>query len=309
MIESNPRVSVVIPTYMRETSYLLRAVSSIKNQTYSNTEIIIVDDNPPGSDFRIMTIDFMNQFDNDPNVIFYMNEHSIGGALARNNGIHAASGQFITFLDDDDEYLPEKVSKQVSFMLAQDCDMSLTDLKLVNDNKVVVDYREYPNLDTSDKQSLLKYHLMRHLTGTPTFMYKANKLKEIGGFQDAKMGQEFYLMLKTIENDLKICYLPECDVIAYRHKEGGISQGKNKIIGENELYDFKKKYFHLFNHREKMYIKFRHHAVMTIAYKRNSEYFKSLMSGVIMFFSSPIDFVKEISRFVLNISKERRMEI
>lgn len=309
MIEKNPRVSVVIPTYMRETRYLLRALNSIKNQTYSNIEIIIVDDNPPGSEFRNKTIDFMKHFENDPNVVFYMNEHSIGGALARNNGIYASSGQFITFLDDDDEYLPEKVSKQVNFMLTQDCDMSLTDLKLVNDNKVVVDYREYPKLDTSYKQSLLKYHIMRHLTGTPTFMYKANKLKEIGGFQDAKMGQEFYLMLKSIENDLKICYLPECDVIAYRHKEGGISQGKNKIIGENELYNFKKKYFYLFNHREKMYIKFRHHAVMTIAYKRNKKYFKLLLSVTIMFLSSPIDFVKEISRFFMNISKVRRTEI
>jgi hypothetical protein len=139
-------------------------------------------------------------------------------------------------------------------------------------------------------------------------MYKAHKLKGIGGFEDANMGQEFYLMLKSIERDLKIGYLSDCDVIAYRHNEGGISQGKNKIIGENALYDFKKKYFAIFTIREKMFIRFRHYAVMVIAYKRNKQYLQSLRSAIIMFLSSPVDFVKEVSRFSSNIFNKRRLE-
>lgn len=308
MSDTNPRVSVVIPTYKRDTKYLLRAIVSIQNQTYKNTEIVIVDDNPPDSEFRKRTIDFMKQYTDNPDVIYFVNEKNMGGSLARNNGIKVATGQFITFLDDDDEYLAEKIEKQLNFMLSQDCDMSFTDLKLVNDNKGVVDYREYSNINSFDKQSLLKYHIMRHLTGTPTFMYKANKLKDIGGFEDASMGQEFYLMLKSIEKDLKICYLPECDVIAYRHKEGGISQGKNKIIGENALYDFKKKYFSIFTAKEKMFIKFRHYAVMVVAYKRNKEYLKALGSAINMFLSSPIDFIKEVSHFSLNLLRKRGTE-
>lgn len=308
MSQTNPRVSVVIPTYKREAKYLLRAINSIKNQTYKNTEIVIVDDNYPNSEYRELIRNFMHQYSNDSDVIYCMNEKNMGGSLARNNGIYAATGNFITFLDDDDEYLPEKIEKQLNFMLDQDCDMSFTDLKLVNDNKVVVDYREYPNLVNFDKQSLLKYHIMRHLTGTPTFMYKADKIRNIGGFEDAKMGQEFYLMLKSIERDLKIGYLSTCDVIAYRHSEGGISQGNNKIIGENSLYDFKKKYFDIFTTREKMFIRFRHYAVMAIAYKRNKQYLQSLKSVSIMFLSSPIDFVKEVSRFSLNIFNSRRLE-
>jgi glycosyltransferase involved in cell wall biosynthesis len=308
MSDTNPRVSVVIPTYKRETKYLIRAINSIKNQTYKNTEIVIVDDNQSDSEYRKLNIEFMKKYTNDLDVIYYVNEKNMGGSLARNNGIEVATGEYITFLDDDDEYLPDKVEKQLNFMVNQDCDMSFTNLKLVNDNKVVVDYREYSDLNSFDKQSLLKYHIMRHLTGTPTFMYKANKLKEIGGFEDAKMGQEFYLMLKSIERDLKIFYLNECDVIAYRHNEGGISQGKNKIIGENALYEFKKKYFDVFTSREKMFIRFRHYAVMVIAYKRNKKYLKSLGSAIIMFLSSPIDFVKEVSRFSLNIFSRRELE-
>lgn len=238
----NYKVSIIIPTYKRS-DYLIRAIDSVINQTYSNIEVIVIDDNDPYSEFRKATEIKMQKYFNNKKVKYLKNDRNLGGALARNVGIREATGDYITFLDDDDVYLPYKIEKQLNFMLSQDCDMSFTDLKLVNDNKVVVDYREYTNLDNSNKESLLKYHIMRHLTGTPTFMYKADKLKEIGGFEDAKVGQEFYLMLKSIEKGLKISYLNECDVIAYRHKDGGVSQGKNKIIGENVLYDFKKKYF------------------------------------------------------------------
>jgi len=304
---SGKRVSVIVPTYKREIKYLTRAIDSIKKQTYINTEIVIVDDNPPDSDYRQNVMHFMRKYSEDPNVIYIMNPKNIGGSLARNNGINAATGEYITFLDDDDEYLPRKVEKQLEFMRLNDCEMSFTDLKLVNENKVIVDYREYSSLKNSNNETLLKYHIMRHLTGTPTFMYKVESLKEVGGFEDAKMGQEFYLMLKSIEKKLKICYLNDCDVIAYRHGEGGISQGRNKIDGENTLYSFKKKYFHIFSVREKMFIRFRHYAVLVIAYKRNNNYLKSLLCVIKMVIASPVDFVRELGKFMFNVSNNRRL--
>jgi glycosyltransferase involved in cell wall biosynthesis len=303
---SDKKVSVVIPTYKREAKFLLRAINSVKNQTYKNTEIVIVDDNLPDSDFRVSTSNFMERYKNDPYVIYIKNPKNIGGALARNKGVNAATGEFITFLDDDDEYMPKKVEKQLNFMIKNKCDMSFTELKLVNEKKQIVDYREYSRLKKFDNKSLLKFHLMRHLTGTPTFMYKAEKLNEIGGFENAKVGQEFYLMLKSIEADLKICYLNDCDVIAYRHSGGGISYGRNKIEGEKTLYSFKKKYFHLLNNREKRFIRFRHNAVMAVAYIRNKNYLQALKSSIKMLMSSPIDFTIEFCRFSTNVLNNRR---
>ncbi|MCR2823814.1 glycosyltransferase family 2 protein [Lederbergia panacisoli] len=304
----NKRVSVIIPTYKRDIKYLLRAIDSIKNQTYKNTEIVIIDDNPPNSNFRKKVQEFMKVYSGDPDVIYLMNSNNVGGSLARNHGIYAATGDYITFLDDDDEYLPMKVKKQLEFMVDNDCDMSFTDLKLVNENKVVLEYREYQSLKKFDKLSLLKYHIMRHLTGTPTFMFKSEKIKEIGGFDDAKMGQEFNLMLKSIEMNLKIRYLADCEVLAYRHNDGGISQGRNKIEGESELFRFKRKYYHLFSLREKMFISFRHYAVMVIAYKRNKNYCRAIFSGILMLLASPLDFIKEGFRFMVNKFRFRKIE-
>ncbi|MFR2987776.1 MAG: hypothetical protein ACLTMR_02840 [Faecalibacillus sp.] len=101
---------------------------------------------------------------------------------------------------------------------------------MYNSSGIVVDFREYTDIPAFDNESLLHYHLMHHMTGTPTFMFKTNKLREIGGFEDAKMGQEFYLMLKSIEKGLSIGYIPECDVKVYKHEEGGITQGKIKLM-------------------------------------------------------------------------------
>lgn len=82
----------------------------------------------------------------------------------------------------------------------------------------------------------------------------------------------------------------------------------NKVLGEKKLYNFKKKYFDLFTFREKMYIRFRHYAVMTVAYKRNNQYIKVIGNGIAMIISSPIDFILELSRYGSNILKLKRME-
>ena len=146
------------------------------------------------------------------------------------------------------------------------------------------------------------------MTGTPTFMFKTEKLREIGGFEDVKMGQEFYLMLKAIEKGLTIGYMPECDVKVYKHTEGGITQGKNKIDGENKLYEFKKKYFAQMSKAEIKFINFRHWAVMVVAYKRNSMYMQMDGSGIKAFVRSPNDFVIQVMSFLNKVYKHKEMK-
>jgi glycosyltransferase involved in cell wall biosynthesis len=299
------KVSVIIPTYKRS-EFLERAIESVLNQSYKNIEILVIDDNEEFTDFRMETEKKMEKYLNDIRVKYYKNIKNLGGALARNEGIHKAEGDYITFLDDDDEYQNEKIQNQVNYMVANNLDMSFTNLKYVNSKKKIIEFREFTDLKFFDKISLLKYHLMRHLTGTPTFMYKADILKKIGGFEDAEMGQEFYLMIKTIENKLKIGYLNDSQVIAYRHKEGGISFGINKIKGEEKLYNFKTKYFNILNNKEKRFIRFRHYAVMSIAHKRNKGYIKFLYYFIVMILSSPIDFIKELYRLTKNTIISKR---
>ena len=299
-------VSVIIPTYKRTWEYLYRAVKSVLQQTYENVEIVVVDDSPDSFEYRNEIKEHMDELCQvDQRVRYLTNEKNIGGSLARNRGIFEAKGFYITFLDDDDEYLPEKIAHQVKFMEEQGCDLSFEDMTIYNDKNDVVDVRQYNDIRRFDNEYLLHYHLMKHMTGTPTFMFKTENLIHIGGFEDAKMGQEFYLMLKAIEAGLKIRYYPICDIKVYKHRGEAITTGKNKINGEKSLYAFKKKYFKRLRLRERLFIRFRHHAVMVVAYIRNHNYLRAIGSGLLALVVSPIDFFGQIFGFFKRVVKGR----
>ncbi|MGP6287403.1 glycosyltransferase family 2 protein, partial [Escherichia coli] len=103
----NIKVSIVIPTFGRPEN-LLRAISSVMRQTYNNLEIIVVDDNGKGSENQIKTEELLND-EKYKDIIYIVLPNNKGGGIARNYGIEKASGEVITFLDDDDYYLCNKV--------------------------------------------------------------------------------------------------------------------------------------------------------------------------------------------------------
>jgi glycosyltransferase involved in cell wall biosynthesis len=102
-----PKVSVIIPTHNRP-ELLPRAIRSILTQTYQDFDIIVVDD---GLKERAENI--VATF-GDPRIFYLKNDVSLGGSGARNRGIREARGTYIAFLDDDDEWLPEKLALQMS---------------------------------------------------------------------------------------------------------------------------------------------------------------------------------------------------
>jgi glycosyltransferase involved in cell wall biosynthesis len=102
---SQPDVSVVIPTYNRSAS-LRRALGSVYAQTLSPDEVIVVDD---GS-----TDDTPAWVESDYSGVKYLRQPHSGVSAARNRGIAAATGEWIAFLDSDDEWQPEKLERQMA---------------------------------------------------------------------------------------------------------------------------------------------------------------------------------------------------
>lgn len=296
MEDNNLLVSIIMPTYKRSI-FLERAIDSLLKQDYKYIEIIVVDDNDPASDYRADTEMKMRKYKSNKKVHYIKNSENIGGALSRNNGIKKSEGYFITFLDDDDIYLKGKISTQVDFMKKNNFDMSFTDLKLHNEKNKLVDYREYSFIKSFEKNRLMRYHLTQHITGTPTFMFKKEYLEKIGGFSEIKMGQEFFLMLKTIEADGNIGYLPQSQVIAYLHENERISIGKNKYQGEKVLLKLKKKYFKVLTPREKVYVYFRHHAVIAVTGLRSKDYLMAFKHSILGIAVSPIDSLLEVNKY------------
>lgn len=106
MKNHEPLVSVIIPTYKRA-ALVPRAIESVRRQTYRNIEILVVDDGSPDNTTSVV------QAIPDSRIRYLRHETNKGLPAARNTGIRAAIGEFIAFLDDDDEWREEKLEKQL----------------------------------------------------------------------------------------------------------------------------------------------------------------------------------------------------
>ena len=101
-----PSVSVIIPTHNRG-EMLRRAIDSVLSQTYKDFELIIVSDGSADETDKVI-VSYT-----DPRIRFLKHDKSRGASAARNTGIRASIGQYIAFLDDDDEWTLDKLEVQV----------------------------------------------------------------------------------------------------------------------------------------------------------------------------------------------------
>jgi glycosyltransferase involved in cell wall biosynthesis len=105
-MDLKPTVSVIIPTYNR--AHLIgRAIQSVLKQTYQDFEVIVVDDGSIDNTEEVVKKIQENR------VYYYKHDKNKGGSAARNTGISLAKGEYIAFQDSDDEWLPEKLEKQI----------------------------------------------------------------------------------------------------------------------------------------------------------------------------------------------------
>lgn len=289
-------VSVIIPTYKRS-EFLVRAIESVLNQTHKNIEIIVSDDNLPESDFCKQTAEKVKAFEVTGKVKYVKTAGQTGGGAARNFAIKHCTGDYVAFLDDDDVFLPEKIEKQLDFMLENDLDVSYQDVKWLDENDNLVEFRKLDYVTEFTRDELLRQHILHSISPTAIYMIKREALMKTEGFGEVIMGQDFILMLRCIEAGFKIRYMPGAYVHQYLHSGERISLGKNKIDGELLLYELKKNYYPLLSKKQIRYVNFRHNAVLMFVTLRSKMYSKVLKYGVKAFLISPVDCFKEAKRY------------
>lgn len=289
-----PLVSVIVATYRRD-ECLKRALISLATQTLSDFEIILIDDNDePSWNIKVERIvaEFKKEY-SGTSLICLQNHPNLGSAESRNAGVRVAKGKYITFLDDDDIYLPDKLKNQCEFMTLGKLDFSITELALYYDDGTFCEYRKRDYLQKTDSHSLLQYHVMYHMTGTDTMMFSRSYFNHIGGFAPIDVGDEFYLMERAIRGGGKFSCLKCCDVKAFVHRtEGGLSSGQSKIDGENNLFEYKKQFFDKFDRKTIRYIKMRHHAVLSFAFLRQKKFVKFIKESIMAFLLAPVGCTK-----------------
>lgn len=284
-------ITVITPTYNRD-EYLSTAVDSVLNQSYTDWELLVIDDNKPESESRKTTAEVMSKY-TDPRIHYIQNEKNMGGAAARNVGIFQAKGDYIAFLDDDDMYLPDRLEVQCKQMVENDWDVSVMDgatYNFVTGEKVAERHQRLRNGMTKDE--LIRSHLLYHISGTNTFMYKTSFLRSIGGFMDVPSCQEYMLMQKTLDQNPKFGYIPEIHIKNFMHPGEQLSTGPKKLKGQMTLYESKKQHFDLLSASERRQVTCRHHGVLFFVYHKMHQNEKAFLEAMKCFFSSPVNAFK-----------------
>lgn len=206
------KVSIIITTYNRSKN-LKNAIESVLKQSYKNIEIVVVDDNDISSLERKLTETVMEGFKSFSNIKYIKHEKNSGGSVARNTGINNSSGNYISFLDDDDEYYPIKIENEVFELLRfkenSKIAFIMSEMEIFkNGEKLKVTNREKL---FGDKKNFLKYHLMRKCkhgyVGTPAFLFRKSILEEVGGFPILSIRQEYGLLLQILGKGYEGRYL------------------------------------------------------------------------------------------------------
>lgn len=214
-----PLVSVVIPVYNRKNT-IQKSVESVLNQTYRNIELIIVDDGSTDG-----TIDILKKLGGTRTTVFEQNHK--GANAARNLGIKHAKGEFIAFQDSDDEWLPEKLEKQITYMCRGKYDACYCAFYLYgkdNDEIIPSDYENKEKLEKNLIEILKNYNVV----STQTLVIHQNIVQEVGGFDEEMPRLQDYEYAVRLIRKKQIGYVAEPLVKVY-YSENSISSDDTKL--------------------------------------------------------------------------------
>ncbi len=185
------KVSIVIPLY-NKAPYVERAVRSVLNQTFSDFELIVIDDGSEDGGDRIV------EAIKDPRIRLIRQENA-GPGDARNHGIELAQGQFIAFLDADDLWLPGKLQDQTNFMLKHpEVELSATNYTRHPDVADKPKWRLPPEQRWWICSSIFTAYVKGFRPCTPTVMVTTAAIRDAGGFPtDVRSGEDVYTWFKV----------------------------------------------------------------------------------------------------------------
>ena len=216
----NELVSVIMPSY-NTAQYIGESIRSVLEQTYTNLELIIVDDCSTDN-----TEEIVRGFD-DPRIRFFKNEKNSGAAISRNYALSEAKGKWIAFLDSDDLWTPDKLEKQIRFMEENGYHMSYSDYRICQNGVWEPVKRTAPN-----KMTLRKIYNYCYFS-TITVIYD----REVVGLvriADLKKNNDYAMWFQVLAKTDGYRF-PECLAFYIKH-ENSISSGKKiKLIKHHYL--------------------------------------------------------------------------
>lgn len=243
-LEYKPLISVLIPVY-NGSNYLEEALESVLKQTYSNYEIIVVND---GSNDEGKTKKIALKYENK---IRYFEKENGGVASALNYGISKANGDYISWLSHDDIYNENKLLKQVEVLnkLKKKETILFSNFELINENSVVYSKTNFNERLTNEELENDILPVLKGTTNGCTMLIPKSILESSGGFDESKKTTNDYIMWFNIFSKYPKKFIPDY-LIKYRiHSEQDTKKSPVYISESEDMWT------KVFNALDEKYIK------------------------------------------------------
>ena len=216
---NNDLVSIVVPVY-NAARFLEKTIASVQNQTYTNWELILVDDHSTDNSVEII----QKYLKDDKRIKLFKNSVNSYAAVTRNKGIDESKGRYIAFLDADDLWVPTKLEKQVRFMQQKDCAFSFTGYEFADENGKPTGRKVNVPVTLNYKEAL-----RNTIIWTTTVMFDINKLSKDDIYMPNVKSEDtacWWKVLKIVNH----AYGMQESLSYYRRSKGSLSANKLEAI-------------------------------------------------------------------------------
>ena len=204
-------ISIIVPVY-NASSTIAKTIQTVLEQSYTHFELIVVDDYSKDDSFQILKA----LEGKDQRIIIYKNDQNLGVAQTRNYGISKARGEFVAFLDSDDEWLEDKLELQLRYMKEQQAEICYTAYEMISEQGDTLAYCNVPMKVTYEE--LLKQNSIL----CSSVLLKKSILKD-NPFSSKFFHEDFVLWLDLLKEGYKAIGIQRSLV---RYKKGGRSSNK-----------------------------------------------------------------------------------
>lgn len=214
-----PLISIIMSVYNEPIEWVKESIESIINQTYNNFEFIIIIDNPELEiDVYLYLVSLSKR---DSRIIIVKNENNYGLAKSLNIGIDHSKGSYIARMDADDISDPQRLEKELNYLIEHDLDV-VSCLRInIDENSQVID-KITPN-HRSPEITLKESNCICH----PGVLMTSKSVKSVGGYRAFYKSQDYDLWLRLLSNHYKFGIINEY-LLEYRINPSGISSS-NKL--------------------------------------------------------------------------------
>jgi teichuronic acid biosynthesis glycosyltransferase TuaG len=225
-MEKNELISIITPAY-NAADFIAQTIQSVQAQTYTNWEMLIVDDGSTDSTEQVI-----KQFANADARVKYIYQDNGRQGKARNNAIRQAQGNYLAFLDADDVWVENKLETQLSFIKTQQADLIFSDAYYFSD-KLTSETSMQIKTTTYQGEQGLKAFLIANRIPILTVFCRKELIVNLGGFTEDRRiqnAEDYHLWLKLLMHGKKL--VAQDAVLAYYrvHENAATHKDRSAIM-------------------------------------------------------------------------------